>query len=506
MMTPDNLSWFQADASELASVVFNTARKPRACLNFAEVLRPGVDIALGYEASSSFTSTVPALIVLGDESVPKILGWLKVYAPEAYPLTQFSRVISRSDMDMSYQTPSALERHDKWACIILGELLGQSGMDIDPSALPLSRAAACYSTPIARAKIVHGNPDAARLCAERLRVIERDDRFFRRPVTVDELTTVWSVLTASNTFEDEPITDNPRNLVFSIVETIAMYERPARNLELIRLQNYPDLARDSVEGRVLAFQKLARDVAGNASPGRRLSIHQSALLAGGAYLVGRGTSHVALLNDLSAIAPMAFAWFGLIAALHGSYGWDKAWARLVKGVERQLRMKFDWEDPAMVDLCWVEYVWASKAFTSKTSLGGIVPLNAKALTIEFLPGVACQFRLSGEDARTPTAQPALGSFQASVGEAAPSRPKETTSPSIPTASIEDTLRLANELRTMALRVSELAKATQNIAMKAAGRSSDEPSHPAQVENQDTLDLLPPQPSSKSKKRARKSTK
>jgi hypothetical protein len=505
MMTPDNLSWFQTDAAELANLVFNATRKPKSPLNFSEISLSSVDIALGYDASPSSTYTSPALIILRDESVPKILGWLKVYAPEAYPLTQFARVMARSDMDMSYQTPSTPNRHDKWACIILGELLGQSGMDVDPAALPLSRAAACYSTPIARAKILHANPDATRLCGERLRVIERDDRFFRRPVTVDELTTVWSLMTAVAPFGDEPSAENPRNLIFSIVETIATYEEKVRNANQVRLHNYPDLIRDSVEGRVLAFQKLARDVAGNASPGQRLTIYQSALLAGGAYLVGRGTSHVALLNDLSAIAPMAFVWFGLIAAVHGAHGWDKSWARLVKGVERQLRLGLDWADPAMVDLCWVEYLWASKAFNSKTSLGGIVPLNAKALTIEFLPGVACQFRLAGEDARTPANQPASGAFQTTIA-ATPPPSKETNSPSIPTLSVEDTLRLANELNAMALRVSELAKTTQNIAMQARDKSSDKPVRASQANKQESLDLPPPQASSKSKKRTRKSAK
>ncbi|MNL28481.1 hypothetical protein D3C87_1501250 [compost metagenome] len=120
-------------------------------------------------------------------------------------------------------------------------------------------------------------------------------------------------------------------------------------------------------------------------------------------MVGRSTSHAFLLNRFRRVAPAAFAWFGLIAAIAGSRCWDSAWLRAVKGAERLLKPRFGWADISSADIGWAEFAWLAGSLDDVDQLIGLPKMLPRTLGVEVVPGVALQIRLGqgsgGDDTR-----------------------------------------------------------------------------------------------------------
>jgi hypothetical protein len=163
------------------------------------------------------------------------------------------------------------------------------------------------------------------------------------------------------------------------------------------LADHPDLYDDSFESRVIAFNRLAAYALDVANRSSRVSQSMSAVLAAGAFLVGRGTSHFFLLRKMAVLAPSSFIWFGLMAALMGPRGWHGQWARTVKGFERQVRGGFSWGQPVSGDISWEEYSWTIKNISAANAFNDVARLVARTLTIEVIPGAACQFRVTSDE-------------------------------------------------------------------------------------------------------------
>jgi hypothetical protein len=122
------------------------------------------------------------------------------------------------------------------------------------------------------------------------------------------------------------------------------------------------------------------------------------LAAAGAFLVGRGTSHLFLLRRAGKRWPSALAWFGLLAALGGPELWDSEWVRAAKGVERVLRTSGDSGSLMNADLSWTEYEWLSRVFEGPHAFSDVPKLQSRTLSIEVVPGAAVQLRLVGNSA------------------------------------------------------------------------------------------------------------
>lgn len=353
-------------------------------------------IAVGFEDNGGDHSyNPPSVIVVGNSGTPEIFSWLKVYAPQTSPLSQFARVISIDDWDaFEYAGTRKISNHrgDRWASVVLGEVLSQGEADVELNAIPLSRASACFSAAMARASIVHGHDYAINTCIDRLKVLESDQRFVRRSVSVSNLLPIWTVMGAQ--IEDVEHLDVIAEIV---VESARKLKKEtaieAAGLALPTLKQYPDLQSDSIEGRIIAFKKLASEIVLNFIDGP-YSNYSSALIASAAYLVGRGTSHAFLLRPFAKRLPTVFTWFGLVAALAGPRSWDASWSRATKGIERLLRTKFDWSDPSATDLCWAEYFWLAKTFDGVEVFSELPKMLPKVLSIEIIPGAMCQLRLS----------------------------------------------------------------------------------------------------------------
>lgn len=353
----------------------------------------GLDaIAVSFSGERDGISPGSATLVLIAESTRvETLSWLRVNCPEIFPLSQFSRVLSTEDWvnfgEESFHggNHDGRPRADVWASVVAGEMIAQGDLELDLAQVPMSRAAGCFSIAVARASLAYGSGSAAATCVERLKFLEHDQRFSRRHVAVRDLEPVWAVVKRNGRALVHP--ETAIELVFEIVR------RDSRLKSLYdSLARVPGLHSDAFEERVVAFNSLVDSLKGQAVDVLRISAC-SAVVAIAAFLVGRGTSHEFLVRRNLELFPYGPVWFGLLAGLAGPTYWDATWARFAKGVERQVRSKFRWDEAAGYDLCWAEYSWYASTFDDRT-FSQIPKLLPKVLSVEVLPGVACQLRIS----------------------------------------------------------------------------------------------------------------
>lgn len=418
-MKSQNLSWYRVEKDEVASLAFGfSSAKGSGSFSPDPILDSRQPIAAGFPRTPSYASRYqpPAVMILREGDAAETLSWLKVYARDAFPLSQFARVMTEQDWELfqAESEPSSHSRPDRWACVVLGEILAQGESDAELSSLPLSRAAASFSAAIARTELIHGSMDITRTCSERLRAIEAERRFVRRPVSISDLIPVWA-LTSANLEGD---TDEARQIAQLVLDAAFSYASPnlSGRHHALSVFDSPALHSDSVEERVVAFQRLASSLDERIRQDTAFTPMAAVAMAAAAFLVGRGTSHAFLLRKSANLAPLSFVWFGLMAALMGPRGWDPQWSRAAKGIERQLRTGFSWDEPANSDICWTEYAWLAKTFTGLQSFTELARLFPRTMTIEIVPGATCQFRIASTEARGQADMDARARTEPSVRE------------------------------------------------------------------------------------------
>lgn len=351
------------------------------------------ELVLGYPSDGMSTiSGSPSILILPDYKPAEILAWLKVYAPETSPLTQFARVISQQDFfACEYQTLNAEKDKtflERWASIVLGEILAQGEGEASIGVLPLSRAQASFSNAVARASICYKSRSWIDKCIHRLESAEIDRRFVSRALNIKDLKPVWdcisvewdqkkSITTVVDIFED---------LNFVVDDLFS------RNDAGYRLRDFQSLLSDSVEERVLAFRSFVTRLE---LEGARNSFGSSlsSSVAMAAFLVGRSTSHVFLLKNIGKELPGVYAWFGLIAGIVGPRYWDLEWTRAAKGIEKGLRGRLNWVEPSSADMSWSEYDWLTKTYRNDSPFSDLPKQLPKVLALEVVPGAICQLRL-----------------------------------------------------------------------------------------------------------------
>lgn len=395
-MKTDNLIWYATERDEIPELAFGVGtlrRRESLLLPHLDAPESPAKVAFSRDDIVSRDYRPPSLFMLKQEDVAETLSWLRVYAKSAFPLSQFARVITDADWEMMHLAhgEGRTVRTDKWASIVLGEILAQGEPDIELESIPLSRAAACYSSTVARANHIHDSYITTRTCVDRLRVISEDRRLAKRQLPIDSLVPIWAIVSAN--VEDTTDFRELADLTLHAAGRVEQNKRDdsvARNLFLLHAK----LFSDSAEERVVAFQRLSNDIIAHTSQNERPTTSMAALLAVGAFLVGRGTSHAFLLRKFPSVASAAFTWFGLTAALYGVRGWDPAWSKLTKGIERQLRTSFEINDSPTADLCWAEYDWLAQTFSGTHGFSDLARLFPRTLSVEIVPGATCQFRFT----------------------------------------------------------------------------------------------------------------
>lgn len=329
----------------------------------------------------------PAIISLPKEKAAEVMAWLKIYAPDTYPLSQFARVLKPIELEI-YNTNVVIKnkrKHEfyfhRWASVTLGEILAQGETDVSLDTLPLSRSQATYSHTIARVNACHDGNKYKILCMERLRCLEVDKNFVARTLKIEDLEPVWNCVNFD------------LNDVSNIPHLIDMFSKiyPENSSPLFESNTRKELLSDSIESRVLSFRRISTEELNyNITKKNKNAALKIAMAA---FLVGRGTSHIFLLKTIAKDFPSVYAWFGLIAGIIGPTCWEVDWARAVKGIEKSLRTKLDWSEPSQSDLSWSEYEWISETFRNNSPFVELPKLLPRVLSIEIIPGAICQFRL-----------------------------------------------------------------------------------------------------------------
>lgn len=353
-----------------------------------------LEITIGYfDCEMQLDCALPGVIVLPANASAELLSWLKTYAPDTSPLSQFSRVLSNKEFKLykisTVTRQSRIDFLQRWPSLILGEIFAQGEVDTTIDSLPLSRCLASYSNTIAKATITHNDKTLYDLCVERLEAAEMDRRFVSRTLKLRDLKPVWSKIDAHW---------DSGNVITKIVDIFAHSEGSVSDLfdtgsKITQLVDYPELLSDSIEARVISFRKLIRDLLERLdSPSNKDGM--AAMFATAAFLVGRSTSHIFLLKGVDKLLPSVYAWFGLIAGIVGPRYWEVEWTRAAKGIEKNLRTKLDWSEPNQSDLSWTEYEWLTETYRNASPFVELPKQLPKVLSIEILPGAGCQFRLA----------------------------------------------------------------------------------------------------------------
>ncbi|WP_454911270.1 hypothetical protein [Stutzerimonas chloritidismutans] len=373
---------------DLPDALFSMLNSPHIPKHSIEAVEPiGLGAILGYpKQSSEHGYSSPYLIILPPAKPFELFAWLKTYAPETFPLSQFGRVVSRADFDSVKKSTGRdkifWQRPDRWPSVVLGEMLAQSDGDSSVVSIPLSRAIATYSFSVARASVAHKDDFVTQECINRLESLSSDRRFVERLIHIKSLQSLWGRVGIA--WDDN-----------AGAEQLLQACHP-ENKDLFgngpSITNYMGLLSDSAENRVVAFRNFAKDWSARLASPRDHDGQAELEIALAAFLVGRGTSHAFLLKDIVRNDPSIYVWFGLIAALCGPTSWDPAWARAVKSIEKSLKSSFSWEEISPCDISWAEYRWLNSLDNEKT-FQELPKLLPKVLSMEIVPGVVCQFRL-----------------------------------------------------------------------------------------------------------------
>lgn len=379
--------WHLATKAEVAETLLSDFLSPYGSSTLLEYDLDRDKLAVGVAGSDYTDRPTPAIVIIPEQHAKEVFAWFNVYAPEVSPLSQIVRVVSFQD----WQKHQHMERYSRkfitsaqWACLTLGEMLahGDSGLDIPT--IPLSRAQACFSLTVGRAAMIYQDIEITQNCIDRLAKLELNRSFVQRSVTIHDLHPIWRML--------EKLTMDRSTTDLNLFDIISQLEKDHGWIgQRPSLTSFTGLLSDSVEERVIAFNKYVQSVL---TPNAHLRNETviSASLAAAAYLVGRGTSHLFMLRAWIGEMPLALAWFSFYAAYRGAMFWDLNWTKAVKSIERSINGRFDWESPVQVDLCWAEYIWRSDVF-GQDAFAQIPKLYPRVLSIEILPGATCQLRL-----------------------------------------------------------------------------------------------------------------
>lgn len=355
--------------------------------DFHRALTSSTDVVVAFFEDEPPTDRAPCLAVIPDEKMSEILSWVHTFSPETFPLSQYCRVFSRSDWERISSFDGSnwgLSQRYRWASVVAGEMLAQADASVRPAAVPLGWAQGCLSYTVARTFMIYGanSPGLASQVAQRIGRLADDSSLQRKRVDPRALSAVWSHV------ERDIGGSHPAEVAFSVVSTVD----PQMGLSL---RSNKLLVHSSAELRVQGFDQAVDEAMALRVRGRDDPSAVGAMLAGAAYLVGDGTSHIDLLEPYSRECPDAYVWLGLLAGLAGPRSWDSGWMRLVKGVDRLMIASHSLTDAPQADLSWIEYDWLSRLAGREDEYARLPKQNNRALAVELFPNVPCQYRFAG---------------------------------------------------------------------------------------------------------------
>lgn len=399
-MKDKKLIWISVSKEELFETIFNIKNLDR--FHFKNKIsdfdvRSGKILVGAMESTFLDEKHKISLLVIGDDYVKDILSWIRVYAEELFPLSQYARVILYSDYKeiISRECDSFFNKLsiEELACIAVGEALAYSDSNIELKNMALSRMSSCYTLPIARVMYNYDSNELLTVCKKRLNIITKDDRFFKRAISVEQLDDVLYFV------RNYKATKNTEQDVYETIFTSIGYvftnysNHSNKNISTITeiKKELLSMNNDSIEERVISFNRITNYFIDIQSEDFANDV--SILISAAAFLVGKSTSHLFLLNKIGKNFPIVFLWFGAMAALVENKAWDFSWLRVVKGAERLIMPTLILNDVSSADISWLEFSWMLDVSSNSENLNDLPKMLPRTLSVEVVPGATLHIRL-----------------------------------------------------------------------------------------------------------------
>lgn len=384
------LRWISLRPSEVRRLLNGSERAASEIFSSPdESLMAGLDrFAVGFDPDEGGGRYIfPTAIVVPDETADDLLAWIAIYEPDLFPLSQFCRLMYRSDWNRLADSATIRRSDDltTWASLVLGETVEDIDQQIAPDSFALNRVFGSYSFAMARTLTLYGHAPL-KIAEERLRATIVDSRLFTVRRSVLDMKDIWTTTSDKiPKISEAGLESAVRELLNRVVRRVSgqLWRSDEGRLALPR-----ELFSEQVEARVVAFRQyvselLAHGTADSSAP----------RLAAAAILVGRGTTHLFLVRRELQRFPLAAAWFGLLAGALGENAWDGAWLRGAARVRRQLAEPFDLRVLGRSDLCWPDLALILGSMRDPDAYRRVPKGQNSVLNVELLPGVPLELRI-----------------------------------------------------------------------------------------------------------------
>ncbi len=342
---------------------------------------------------------LPELLVVRDEDHADTLAWLASYFGALAPLTQWCRILSRSQVKQivhQAERVSLKRRLAVWVGATLAECSLQAGGTVNLKELAGSAALSSATFAAGRATAVWGEGIAYSDLAKRHDELSKSLRDGGRPVSAEQLSTIWQILSGNidlNKNADRRAME-PISVLF---DRAVAYDHQAEAIDTGRLtlgelvdpqttQDLADCARGPQVERVRALDRLADHLTqGPLSPAI------DGLLGFGASLIDPGASVLPdLLRKHALRLPLAPIWLGAFAGAWSPVRVLTEQQGLGRLIAKALLAPTDLQGRPSCDVAYEELSrWLTPGRTGqRLDLRGMSP---RILSVEIIPGVTCPF-------------------------------------------------------------------------------------------------------------------
>lgn len=387
-MSSKNTNWFGTRKEELIRTLISVdVEHPSSSYNSCEKLFREVDIIF----SDNFPGK-PPIVVVKDEAFDPTMAWLYTYMEEAMPLSIFCGLFTQRDLPLLVKPAEVYVRAPlAWSSIIVGEILARSGTVGSLDDVSMAWVNSSFSMPAALTYCCHpSSNDTQREFLARLASIQDNDQFGRPDFRLEGCADIWEIchLVGSLRRDSRDAVEFCTSLIYA--EGQNSYAEEGGQHQLRNLLEHPGFASNSLEERLRAFDEAVIKL-------ERIDLKdadRAFAAAAAAYLVGRGTSHIHLLNGKN--NGLSFMWFSLLAAVGGEDAWDPKWFRLVRRIDSHLNFCYPQalKGDSQHDLSWREFDWLMSSRSALESIRSMVKLVPNFVTVEVIPGIPLQVRVS----------------------------------------------------------------------------------------------------------------
>lgn len=342
---------------------------------------------------STLRTEVVSGLVVNDTMSKELFAWLHSFVESYMPLSLHVRVLSHSDLngisELSIERPPN-RCSEIWACLTLGEILYRS----NGSRFHFQIAGSWAESTCTRAYYLtkfHCSPSTERKLIERLDTVRNSKLLSATSIDLERFEAVWFLASELESklhtgiplpfdealqFIGEEITTNP---IFKKTE--------ASSLDFIKTKMLAPS--NSVEARLSQFDDsimFCQNLDGSSNFG-------DLILGLSAFIVGRGPSHIHLLDQIDERFRGAYLWLTLFSSFVQRNTWPPTWLNLVRRLSHQLQPSSQFESYNNTDICWPEFDWMNQTQKTNSSFKKMPRLSIATISIELLPQITFQARI-----------------------------------------------------------------------------------------------------------------